>query len=58
LKEGDVTAARALMKEGELPVRDVAKRMGVSVATLYRHVGKRGGVEVIDLKPDRERETA
>ncbi len=27
------------MKEGKLPVRDVAKRMGVSVATLYRHVG-------------------
>ena len=41
-KDGDVTAARALMKEGNLPVRDVAKRMGVSVATLYRHVGKRG----------------
>jgi len=30
------------MKEGKLPVRDVAKRMGVSIATLYRHVGKRG----------------
>jgi len=41
-KAGDVTAARALMKEGKLSVRDVAKRMGVSVATLYRHVGKRG----------------
>jgi DNA invertase Pin-like site-specific DNA recombinase len=41
-KAGDVTAARALMKQGDLPVRDVAKRMGVSVATLYRHVGKRG----------------
>jgi DNA invertase Pin-like site-specific DNA recombinase len=41
-KAGDVTAARALMKEGKLPVRAVAKRMGVSVATLYRHVGKRG----------------
>jgi len=40
-KAGDVTAARALMKEGKLPVRDVAKRMGVSVATLYRHAGKR-----------------
>jgi len=34
--------ARALMNEGNLPVRDVAKPMGVSVATLYRHVGKRG----------------
>jgi DNA invertase Pin-like site-specific DNA recombinase len=41
-KAGDIAAARALMKEGKLPVRDVAKRMGVSVATLYRHVGKRG----------------
>jgi DNA invertase Pin-like site-specific DNA recombinase len=41
-KAGDITAARALMKEGKLPVRDVAKRMGVSVATLYRHAGKRG----------------
>ena len=41
-KDGDVMAARALMNEGKLPVRDVAKRMGVSVATLYRHVGKRG----------------
>lgn len=40
---GDVTAAHAVMKEGKLPVRDVAKRMGVSVATLYRHAGKRGG---------------
>jgi DNA invertase Pin-like site-specific DNA recombinase len=26
----------------EVAVRDVAKRMGVSEATLYRHVGKRG----------------
>ena len=37
----DVTAARALMNEGKLPVRAVAKRMGVSVATLYRHAGRR-----------------
>ncbi|MBE2243000.1 MAG: recombinase family protein [Burkholderiaceae bacterium] len=34
LKEADVIAT--------LPVRAVAKRLGVSVATLYRHVGKRG----------------
>ena len=38
----DMIVARALMAEGKLPVRDVAKRMGVSVATLYRHLGKRG----------------
>jgi AcrR family transcriptional regulator len=30
------------MKDAKLPVREVARRMGVSVATLYRHVGKRG----------------
>lgn len=38
----DLAAARALMSAGNLPVRAVAKRMGVSLATLYRHVGKRG----------------
>ncbi len=38
----DVLAApRALMAEGKLPVRAVAKRMGVSVATLYQHLGRR-----------------
>lgn len=37
----DVVAARALMADGKLPVRVVAKRMGVSIATLYRHVGRR-----------------
>ena len=41
----DVVAARALMAEGKLPVRDVAKRMGVSVATLYRHLGKRASAD-------------
>ncbi len=47
LKSGDLAAARALMKEGALPVRDVARRLGVSVATLYRHVGKRGPSEAV-----------
>lgn len=39
------------MREGKLPVRDVAKRMGVSVATLYRHVGKRGTDDSASDKP-------
>ena len=39
--ESDVAAARSLMQAGDLPVRDVARRMGVSVATLYRRIGKR-----------------
>lgn len=38
--QADVLAARALMKDGNLPAQAVAKRMGVSVATLYRHLGK------------------
>lgn len=38
----DVAVARALMSAADLPVRAVARRMGVSVATLYRHVGRRG----------------
>ena len=50
-KAADVTAARALMREGKLPVRDVAKRMGVSVATLYRHVGKRGTEDSVADNP-------
>jgi AcrR family transcriptional regulator len=37
------TAARALMKAGDFSVRAIARRMGVSVATLYRHVGRRSG---------------
>ena len=45
---GDVTAARAMMQEGSLPVRDIAKRMGVSVATLYRYTGKRGCLATVE----------
>lgn len=44
MRASDVAAARAMMAEGSLPVRDIAKRMGVSVATLYRHTGKRGRI--------------
>lgn len=42
MRASDVIAARAMMTQGLLPVRDIAKRMGVSVATLYRYTGKRG----------------
>lgn len=43
MRPTDIAAARALMKEGSIPVRSIAERMGVSVATLYRHIGKKGG---------------
>lgn len=42
MRASDVIAARAMMTQGLLPVRDIAKRMGISVATLYRYAGKRG----------------
>lgn len=47
MKPADIVAARALMDAGSLPVRDIARRMGVSVATLYRHTGKRGRPNLI-----------
>jgi len=34
---GDLRAALALLKDPEISVRAAAKRMGVSVSTLYRH---------------------
>src|SRR3546814_19664895 len=40
MRPSDVAAERAMMKEGTLPVRDIAKRMGVSVAILYRYAGQ------------------
>jgi DNA invertase Pin-like site-specific DNA recombinase len=45
LSEADKTAARALLKDPAITVTDVAKRLRVSPATLYRHVpGGRSGV--------------
>lgn len=37
LKGDDLKAAKALLANPDIPVADVAKRVGVSVATLYRH---------------------
>lgn len=46
IKENDLLAAKALLKEDHLTVLDVAKRLRVSVATLYRHLpgGRSHGV--------------
>lgn len=38
IKEHDILVAKALLKEETLTVVDVAKRLQVSVATLYRHI--------------------
>lgn len=38
LSETDITAAKALMKDPEISMKEVAARMGVSIATLYKHI--------------------
>lgn len=38
MSEQDIKAARALLKDGDIPVAAVAKRLGVGTSTLYRHL--------------------
>ena len=38
LTDKDLTVARAMLAEASITVEDVAKRLGVSPATLYRHL--------------------
>ena len=43
MSEKDITAAKAMLTDPSITMTDVAKRMGVSAATLYRHLpGGRG----------------
>ena len=45
LSSKDLAAAKAMLKDEELTVEDVAKRVGVSPATLYRYFpGGRGAI--------------
>lgn len=45
LSEKDIQEARALLKDPEITVSQVAERLGVGPSTLYRHLpGGRGGV--------------
>ncbi|AMY72151.1 Resolvase domain-containing protein (plasmid) [Frigidibacter mobilis] len=45
LSTADLAAAKALLRDPEITVEDVAKRLKVSPATLYRHLpGGRGGL--------------
>jgi DNA invertase Pin-like site-specific DNA recombinase len=46
LSPADLAAAKAMLSDPTITVADVAKRMNVSQATLYRHLpGGRGGVD-------------
>ncbi len=42
MDEGKVRAARAMLKDPETSIQQVCKALGVSRATLYRHVGRGG----------------
>jgi DNA invertase Pin-like site-specific DNA recombinase len=60
VKADDLKAAKALLANPDIPVADVAKRIGVSVATLYRHFPAarttRGeGLLVIEAETDARR---
>ncbi|MCS3835057.1 DNA invertase Pin-like site-specific DNA recombinase [Aeromonas veronii] len=39
LQKKDIREIRSLLKDGSIPVSDVAKRYGVSRTTIYNHVG-------------------
>jgi DNA invertase Pin-like site-specific DNA recombinase len=38
LRERDIAAAKAMLADQSIPVKDIAERLGVSVSTLYKHV--------------------
>lgn len=38
LKPDDITAAKAMLGNPDMTVKDVAKRLGVSISTLYKHI--------------------
>jgi DNA invertase Pin-like site-specific DNA recombinase len=38
LKASDLTAARAMLRDPDITVEEVAKRLGVAASTLYRHL--------------------
>ena len=45
LDEKDKTAALPLLRDPSIPVREVARRLGISVAAVYHHIpGGRGAV--------------
>lgn len=49
LDEKDKVIALALLRDPTIPVRDVARRLGISVAALYQHFpGGRGAVVLAD----------
>ncbi len=46
LKDDDIAAARAMLKDPDILVSEVARRLKVSPANFYRHFpGDRGGIQ-------------
>jgi len=55
LKAKDKAAALALLRDPDIPVKEVARRLGISVAALYQHFpGGRGALAV--AAPERRRQ--
>lgn len=49
LKPDDIAAAKAMLRDVNITVEDVARRLSVAPSTLYRHLpGGRGSLEEID----------
>lgn len=49
LRLDDLVAAKALLRDVNITVEDVARRLGVAPSTLYRHMpGGRGSLEEVD----------
>lgn len=56
MTNSDVAAAKALLRDPEITIKEVAKRVGVSPATLYRYLpGGRNALEEIVSHKARER---
>ena len=38
MNEDDIAAAKAMLKDPEITVAQVAERLGIAASTLYRHI--------------------
>lgn len=49
MSDDDITAAKALLRDPKISVEQIAKRLGVAPATLYRHIP--GGRSSVTISP-------
>jgi DNA invertase Pin-like site-specific DNA recombinase len=51
MSEQDIVAAKALIRDGNLTIKQVADRMGVSDATLYKYIPNPRSTSELECKP-------